>query len=197
MLLLIEHDHVMANVAARRCLADFVARRPNVTLALFRSPGVKVETLVKSYPPALRERLLVTPDVPRGPDLAFAIMYEVSAVTSGLRFAGGMSQCEPWLCLVPPGWRDAVAEQFGERHLMVVPSPFCDADARRLAKSISSDRWAHEAPAPRNLASSPSAALMAPSSAAVSNGSRGMSAGHSIRAASSAKRSASSASILG
>ncbi|MBU9439556.1 hypothetical protein KTE91_31255 [Burkholderia multivorans] len=197
MLLLIEHDHVMANVAARRCLADFVARRPNVTLALFRSPSVKVETLVKSYPPALRERLLVTPEVPRDRDLAFAIMYEVSAVTSGLRFAGGMSQCEPWLCLVPPAWQDAVAQQFGERHVMVVPSPFCDADARRLASSISSDRWAHDAPAPRNLASSPSAASMAPSSAVVNSGSRGKSAGQSMRSASSAKRSARSATILG
>lgn len=76
-------------------------------------------------------------------------------------------------------------------------APFCDADARRLAKSISSDRWAHDAPAPRNLASSPSAASMAPSSAAVNSGSRGKSAGQSIRAASSAKRSARSATILG
>jgi hypothetical protein len=74
MLLLIEHDHVMANVAARRCLADFVARRPNVTLALplAQREGRNARQELSTCPTRKTAR---DARGARDRDLAFALMY--------------------------------------------------------------------------------------------------------------------------
>jgi len=148
---------------------------------------------------ALRERLLLTPKTPRARDLRFWLAYEAGCVWAALRSNGQLTQCEAWVTLVPPAWEKAARSQFGDKRVVVIPAAFSAADAKRLARTLSTYRRVPVAPesSMRNLASSASAVPMASSSAAVKTGSRGRSAGHSIRAASSAKRSASSASILG
>lgn len=199
MLLLIEHDAVMGTPEARKALADFVGHRPSINLAVFRAADEADGDVLAAYPAALRDRLLLTPKTPRTRDLRFWLAYEAGCVWAALRSNGQMTQCEAWVTLVPPAWEKAARSQFGDKRVVVIPAAFTAADAKRLARTLSTYRRVPVAPesSMRNLASSASAVPMASSSAAVKTGSRGRSAGHSIRAASSAKRSASSATILG
>lgn len=200
MLLFIEHDAVMATAEARKALADFVGHRPGINLALFHTADDSDDDDVRaSYPAALRERLVLTPKTPRARDLRFWVAYEAGCVWAAMRHNGQVTQCEAWVALVPPAWEKAARAQFGDKRVVVIPAAFSAADARHLARTLSTYRRVPVDPesSVRNLASSASAVPMASSSAAVNTGSRGESAGHSIRAASSAKRSASSASILG
>lgn len=199
MLLFIEHDAVMATAEARKALADFVGHRPGINLAVFHAADESEDDVRAVYPAALRERLLLTPKTPRARDLCFWLAYEAGCVWAALRSTGQMAQCEAWVTLVPPAWEMAAREQFGDKRVVVIPAAFSVADARRLARTLSTYRRAPVDPesSERSLASNASAVSMTSSSAAVKTGSRGKSAGHSTRAASSAKRSASSASILG
>ncbi len=199
MLLFIEHDAVMATADARKALADFVGHRPGINLALFHTAADSGDDVRTAYPAALRERLVLTPKTPRARDLRFWVAYEAGCVWAAMRHNGQLTQCEAWVALVPPAWEKAARAQFGDKRVVVIPAAFSTADARRLARTLSTYRRVPVDPesSMRNLASSASAVPMASSSAAVKTGSRGKSAGHSIRAASSAKRSASSAIILG
>ncbi len=199
MLLFIEHDAVMATAEARKALADFVGHRPGINLALFHTADDSDNDVRTAYPAALRERLVLTPKTPRSRDLKFWVAYEAGCVWAALRHNGQLTQCEAWVALVPPAWEKAARAQFGDKRVVVIPAAFSAADARRLARTLSTYRRVPVDPesSVRNLASSASAVPMASSSPAVKTGSRGKSAGHSIRAASSAKRSASSAIILG
>lgn len=199
MLLFIEHDAVMATAEARKALADFVGHRPGINLAVFHAADHSEDDVRAVYPAALRERLLLTPKTPRARDLCFWLAYEAGCVWAALRSTGKMTQCEAWVTLVPPAWEEAAREQFGDKRVVVIPAAFSAADARRLARTLSTYRRVPVNPgsSARNRASSASAVPMASSSAAVNTGSRGKSAGHSTRAASPAKRSANSASILG
>lgn len=199
MLLFIEHDAVMATAEARKALADFVGHRPGINLALFHTADESDADVRASYPAPLRERLVLTPKTPRARDLRFWVAYEAGCVWAAMRHNGKVTQCEAWVALVPPAWEKAARAQFGDKRVVVIPAAFSAADARRLARTLSTYRRVPVDPesSVRNLPSSASAVPMASSSAAVKTGSRGKSAGHSIRAASSAKRSASSAIILG
>lgn len=199
MLLFIEHDAVMATAEARKALADFVGHRPGINLALFHTADDSDNDVRTAYPAALRERLVLTPKTPRSRDLKFWVAYEAGCVWAALRHNGQLTQCEAWVALVPPAWEKAARAQFGDKRVVVIPAAFSTADARRLARTLSTYRRVPVDPesSVRNLASNASAVPMASSSACEKTGSRGKSAGHSIRAASSAKRSASSASILG
>lgn len=199
MLLLIEHDAVMGTPEARKALADFVGHRPGINLAVFHSADVPEDDVLAAYPTALRKRLLLTPQTPRARDLCFWMAYEAGCVWAALRSSGQLAQCEAWVTLVPPAWEKAARAQFGDRRVVVIPAAFSAADAKRLARTLSTYRRVPVDPKspPRNLPSNASAVPMASSSLVVKTDSRGKSAGQSIRAASSAKRSASSASILG
>lgn len=199
MLLFIAHDVVMSTPDARKALADFVGHRPGINLAVFRAADESDDDVLAAYPVELRERLLLTPKTPRARDLCFWLAYEAGCVWAALRSSGQMTQCEAWVTLVPPAWEKAARSQFGDKRVVVIPAAFSAADAKRLARTLSTYRRVPVEPESslRNLASSASAVPMASSSATVNTSSRGRSAGHSIRAASSAKRSARSATILG
>lgn len=199
MLLFIEHDAVMGTPEARKALADFVGHRPGISLAVFHAANESDDDVLAAYPAALRDRLLLTPKTPRTRDLRFWVAYEAGCVWAALRHNGQLTQCEAWVALVPPAWEKAARAQFGDKRVVVIPAAFSSADARRLARTLSTYRRVPVDPKspPRNLPSNASAVPMASSSLVVKTDSRGKSAGQSIRAASSAKRSASSASILG
>jgi hypothetical protein len=199
MLLFIEHDAVMATPEARKALADFVGHRPGIKLAVFHAADESDDDVLAAYPDALRERLLLTPKTPRARDLCFWLAYEAGCVWAALRSNGQLTQCEAWVALVPPAWEKAARAQFGDKRVVVISAAFSAADAKRLARTLSTYRRVPLDPeaSVRSLASSASAAPLARISSAVNTGSRGRSAGHSIRAASAAKRSARSASILG
>ena len=136
MLLLIEHDSVMASAAARRCLADFVAHKPTLNVAVFHSEKLTADDVRAAYPPALRERLMLTPDTPRKRDLQFWIAYEAGCVWAALRHNGQLAQCEALVCLVPPAWEETARDQFGAKRVVVMPSTFGSEDARRLARTL-------------------------------------------------------------
>lgn len=199
MLLFIEHDAVMATAEARSALAAFAGRRPGINLAVFHAAAQLDDDLRAAYPDVLRERLLLTPKTPRARDLCFWLAYEAGCVWAALRSTGQIAQCEAWVTLVPPAWEKAAREQFGDKRVVVIPAAFSAADARRLARTLST-YWrvpVDPASSGRSLASSASAVPIATSLAAVKTGSRGKPVGHRMRPASSAKPSASSASILG
>jgi hypothetical protein len=134
MLLFIEHDAVMSTAEARKALADFVRHRPGINLAVFHAADKSDDDVYAIYPDALRERLLLTPKTPRARDLCFWLGYEAGCVWAALRSTGQMAQCEAWLTLVPPAWEKAAREQFGDKRVVVIPSPFSAADARHLAR---------------------------------------------------------------
>ena len=118
MLMLIEHDSILSTPEARQSLAAFVAHRPNINVAVFHSAKLSAAEVCEAYPPALRERLMLTPDTPRDRDLRFWIGYEAGCVFAALRHNGTLAQCEAVVCLVPPAWGDTAREQFGEKRVV-------------------------------------------------------------------------------
>ena len=197
MLLLIEHDSILSTLDARQRLAAFVADRPNINLAVFHSAALTATEVRETYPPELRERLMLTPDTPRDRDLRFWIGYEVGCVFAALRHNGALAQCETVVCLVPPAWGDSAREQFGHKRVVVIGEPFSADAARHLARNLPTYRRTPVVPSPRSLSSKASVASMAATSAGVKTSSRGKFSGHSTRSASLSQRVASSASILG
>ena len=140
MLLLIEHDAVMATTEARMALADFVGHRPGINLAVFHAADKSDDDVLAAYPAALRERLLLTPKTPRARDLCFWLAYEAGCVWAALRSNGQLTQCEAWVTLVPPAWEKAARAQFGDKRVVVIPAAFSAADAKRLALTLSTYR---------------------------------------------------------
>jgi len=44
------------------------------------------------------------------------------------------------VALVPPAWEKAARAQFGDKRVMVIPATFSAADARHLARTLSTYR---------------------------------------------------------
>lgn len=118
MLLLIEHDRIMSTPQARQRLADFVAERPGLNVAIFHSAKLKSKEVRAAYPIALRDRLTITPATPRERNLGYFLTYEICCITSALKFTGKMAHDAPWLCVVPPEWDYPLSHQFGEDRLV-------------------------------------------------------------------------------
>lgn len=74
MLLLIEHDTIMSTPQARQHLADFVAARPALNVAIFHSAKLAPNKVRAAYPASsLRDRLVLTPGTPRERNLGYFI----------------------------------------------------------------------------------------------------------------------------
>ena len=176
MLLLIEHDTIMATAEARQCLADFVASQPALNVAIFHSSTLKENDVCAAYHTALRNRLIMTPSTPREKNLAYFLMYEVCCVSSALKFVGKMKD-ESWICVVPPEWDYPLTHQFGDKRVVVIDGTFAPADARLLSDL-------DQCEAPRNRPSNASASSIASLSTGAKISMRGKSSGHSPRSAS-------------
>lgn len=177
MLLLIEHDTIMSTPQARQHLADFVAARPALNVAIFHSAKLAPNKVRAAYPASLRDRLVLTPGTPREKNLAYSLMYEVCCVTSALKFVGKMGKDDSWLCVVPPEWDYPLTHRFGAARVVVIDGAFSPADARLLSDL---DQCA----APRNRPSNASASSIASFSGSVKISMRGKSSGQGTRSAS-------------
>lgn len=176
MLLLIEYDTIMSTPQARQHLADFVAERPGLNVAIFHSAKLAPNKVRAAYPASLRDRLVLTPGTPRERNLGYFLTYEICCITSALKFVGKMKG-DSWLCVVPPEWDYPLTHQFGNERVVVKDGTFAPADARLLADL-------DQCEAPRNRPSKASASSIASFSAGVKISMRGKSSGHSTRSAS-------------
>lgn len=177
MLLLIEHDTIMSTPQARQHLADFVAARPALNVAIFHSSKLTPREVRAVYPAALRKRLTMTPRTPREKNLAYSLMYEVCCVTSALKFVSKMGKDDSWVCAVPPEWDYPLTHQFGTARVVVIDGAFAPADARLLSDL-------DQCYAPRNRPSNASASSIASFSDGVKISMRGKSSGQGTRSAS-------------
>ena len=155
MLMLVEYDFVMGSARARCDLANYFSEQPTLVVAAFRSGVVDPEAMFEFDPATLRERMLVTPNVPRERNLSACLQYEICCVGGALRALGEVEKGDPWIALVPSHWVAALTINFDESHVMEMQSAFSSnnkADLNERISELRSNAEKHQSHRPKRRA---------------------------------------------